>query len=256
MYCIDFYIASFVSHANCCADTLNFSVFIATTSCLCAIVVIAIAIAIVIMAVIIFWYWHLIFDVLLFFALSLFFCASHTFCLFLTSLILSVSFYFESIRNLISKVPINFRNNFFTRNRVARIELNGSAAELQKMKMFSLHFHLLRKRKKYLQIKWKCEMSWGTEKQTFIYGIAIEKKNTRTSSEETQKSVTQLNWVRVLDCMGARKRERERELKPHLFELHEENVCVRMSVWPIENNGVQYFPSACFHFVFLRSLSQ
>lgn len=143
------------------------------------------------------------------FSLSLFFCASHTLCLFLTSLILSVSFYFESIHNLISKVPINFRNNFFTRNWVARIELNGSAAELQKMKMFSLHFHLLRKRKKYLQIKWKCEMSWGTEKQTFIYGIAIEKKNTRTSSEETQKSVTQLNWVRVLDCMGARKRERD-----------------------------------------------
>lgn len=115
MYCIDFYIASFVSHANCCADTLNFSVSIATTSCLCAIVVVvARAIAIVIMAVIIFWYWHLIFDVLLFFALSSFYlCASHTLCLFLTSFIPSVSFYFESIHNLISKVPINFRNNFF-----------------------------------------------------------------------------------------------------------------------------------------------
>lgn len=164
------------------------------------------------------------------FSLSLSFCASHTLCLFLTSLILSVSFYFESIRNLISKVPINFRNNFFTRNRVARIELNGSAAELQKMKMFSLHFHLLRKRKKYLQIKWKCEMSWGTEKQTFIYGIAIEKKNTRTSSEETQKSVTQLNWVRVLDCMGARKRERERAKASFVWIAWRECLCANVSM--------------------------
>lgn len=230
MYCIDFYIASFVSHANCCADTLNFSVFTATsTSCLCAIVVVARAIAIVIMAVIIFWYWHLIFDVLLFFALSLFFCASHTLCLFPTSLILSVSFYFESIYNLISKVPINFRNNFFTRNWVARIELNGSGGWITKNENVFITFSPIAKTKEIFTNKmkmWNVMRNW--EANIYLRNSNREKEYTHIQWRNPKKR----NSIELSESVGLYgcEKERERDSASFVWIAWRECLCANVSV--------------------------